>query len=57
VNSDPESLLRFGLPIDNAEVREIQSSVEFAKANLRTRRQAFALSDLQKCAELLVRNF
>lgn len=31
VNSDPESLLRFGLPIDNQDVRNIQNSVENAK--------------------------
>ena len=34
VNSDPESLLRYGLPITNKEVREIQTSVEQTKANL-----------------------
>ena len=56
VNSDPESLLRYGLPINNKEVREIQTSVEQAKANLRTRRQSFAKGDLQKTAELLKKN-
>ena len=56
VNSDPESLLRYGLPINNKEVREIQTSVELAKANLRTRRQNFAKGDLQKTMELLNKN-
>ena len=56
VNSDPESLLRYGLPITNKEVREIQTSVEQTKANLRTRRQNFAKGDLQKTAELLNKN-
>ena len=56
VNSDPDSLLRYGLPIENSDVRNIQTSIEYAKANLRTRRPAFAASDLQKCSDLLNKN-
>lgn len=44
VNSDAESLLRYGLPINNKEVREIQNSVESIKSNLKTRRINFAKS-------------
>lgn len=47
VNSDPESLLRYGLPIKNdKEIREIQGSIESIKANLKTRRVLFAKNDL-----------
>jgi len=53
VNSDAESLLRYGLPIVNKEVREIQAAVESAKLNLKTRRIAFASSDVSNVRALL----
>lgn len=53
VNSDPESLLRYGLPIDNKEIRDIQAAVESAKMNLKTRRDAYAMSDVNKARSLI----
>ncbi len=46
VNSDAESLLRYGLPINCKEIREVQGSIESAKMNLRTRRVNFAKGDV-----------
>lgn len=46
VNSDPESLLRLGLPINCKEIRDIQGSIESIKANLKSRRIIFAQNDL-----------
>lgn len=46
VNSDPESLLRYGLPINDKQIREVQESVETAKINLKTRRVNFAKNDI-----------
>jgi hypothetical protein len=46
VNSDPESLLRYGLPVKNKEVRDIQGSIESIKMNLKTRRIPFAQGDV-----------
>lgn len=48
VNKDPESLLRYGLPIKNKEVRELQKSVEDIKINVQVKRKAAALDDLKK---------
>jgi hypothetical protein len=55
VNSDPESLLRYGLPINSKEMREIQDSIESIKQNLKTRRVNFAVGDLNKAKQLLAR--
>lgn len=54
VNSDAESLLRYGLPITNKEIRDIQSSIESIKMNLKTRRVGFAKSDLNSAREKLI---
>ena len=51
VNSDPESLLRYGLPIDNTEIRDIQASIENVKVNLKTRRISFARGDVSNAKE------
>lgn len=56
VNSDAESLLRYGLPIVNKEIREIQAAVESAKLNLKTRRIPFANSDVATVKTLLKNN-
>jgi len=56
VNSDPESLLRYGLPINSKEVRDIQGSVESAKSNLKTRRLNFAKGDVNNAKTQLVSN-
>jgi len=58
VNSDPASLLRYGLPLNNKdavakEIREAQGSIESAKANLRTRRPSFAVTDLNNAQRIL----
>jgi peptidylprolyl isomerase len=45
VNSDPESLLRFGLPISNPEARAVQASIEAIKQDLKLRRTQYAISD------------
>lgn len=48
VNKDPESLLRYGLPIKNKEVRDLQKSIEDIKINVSSKRKAAALDDLKK---------
>lgn len=53
VNSDPESLLRYGLPFQNKEVRDIQESIESTKLNLKTRRIQFAKSDMGNAKYIL----
>lgn len=53
VNSDADSLLRNGLPINSNEAREIQKNVENIKSNLRIRRIPFAKSDLSNVEKLL----
>ena len=55
VNSDPESLLRYGLPIDNKELREIQENIEAAKVDLKTRRIIFAKNDISNAKSLLTK--
>lgn len=57
VNSDPESLLRYGLPFNDKDIRSIQSSIENVKANLKTRRPGFALADLSNTKKLLKTNY
>lgn len=48
VNKDPESLLRYGLPINNKEVRQLQKSIESVRINIQSKRKAAALDDLKK---------
>jgi hypothetical protein len=56
VNSDPESLLRNGLPINSKELRTVQDSIESIKQNLKTRRVNFAQGDLAKAKQSLEKN-
>jgi hypothetical protein len=57
VNSDAESLLRYGLPISNdKEIRQIQSNLETCKVNLKTRRVEFAKQDVKNVRNLLEQN-
>ena len=56
VNSDPESLLRYGLPISNKEIRDIQKSIESAKVNIKTRRVVFAENDIKSAKDSLAKN-
>lgn len=53
VNSDAESLLRNGLPIQSKESREIQRSIEEIKANIKTRRISFAKGNVEDTRNLL----
>ena len=43
VNRDAESLLRFGLPFDCKEARELQDAIENVKNNLKVRELCSAL--------------
>lgn len=56
VNSDAESLLRYGLPIDSKEIREVQGSIESIKMNLKTRRLVFAQGDANNAKNKLSQN-
>ena len=56
VNSDAESLLRYGLPINNKEIRDIQKSIESSKINIKTRRVSFAKSDILNAKDILNKN-
>lgn len=53
VNKDPESLLRYGLPIDNKEVRELQKSIESIRQNVSTKRLRSALDEVKKTKTIL----
>jgi len=48
VNKDPESLLRWALPIDNKDARDLQKSVEDLKINIQSKRKIAASDDLKK---------
>jgi len=48
VNKDPESLLRYGLPINNKEVRQLQKSIEDIRQNVASKRKSAAIDDLKK---------
>ena len=57
VNSDAESLLRYGLPIPNdKEIRDVQANLEQCKMNLKTRRVEFAKQDIKNVRTLLAQN-
>jgi hypothetical protein len=56
VNSDAESLLRYGLPIDNKEIRDAQGSIESIKINIKTRRIPFAKNDAQNAKRILTQS-
>ncbi|KAL7519481.1 hypothetical protein ACHAWX_004236 [Stephanocyclus meneghinianus] len=53
VNKDPESLLRYGLPIDNKEVRELQKYIESIRLNVSSKRKTAALDDLKKARSIV----
>lgn len=53
VNKDPESLLRYGLPINNKEVRQLQKSIEDIRINIQSKRKAAALDDLKKARGII----
>eukprot|EP00804_Cyclotella_cryptica_P000888 CCRYP_001116-RA/>CCRYP_001116-RA protein AED:0.17 eAED:0.17 QI:0/0.66/0.5/1/1/0.75/4/189/364 len=53
VNKDPESLLRYGLPINNKEVRELQKNIESIRLNVSSKRKTSALDDLKKARSIV----
>lgn len=54
VNKDPESLLRFGLPIKNdKEVRKLQVALEAIKQDVGSKRKAAALDGVKKSKGIL----
>ena len=54
VNKDPESLLRYGLPIPNDKpVRELQSAIEEIKINIASKRKLAALDNIKKTRQIL----
>lgn len=53
VNKDPESLLRYGLPIKNKEVRDLQKSIEDIRINISSKRKTAALDDLKKARGII----
>lgn len=53
VNKDPESLLRYGLPIDNKEVRQLQPIIEEIRQDISTKRKAAALDGARKAKGFL----
>lgn len=48
VNKDPESLLRYGLPIKNKDVRILQKHIEDVRINIASKRKSAALDDVKK---------
>lgn len=56
VNSDAESLLRYGLPIDNKDIRAVQEAVDSMKMDLKTRLIDFAKQDVLKAQNILNKN-
>jgi len=47
VNKDPESLLRYGLPINNKEARKLQATIEEIKTNIGSKRKAAAIDGVK----------
>ena len=53
VNKDPESLLRYGLPIDNKEVRQLQPVIEEIRQDIGTKRKSAALDGVKKARTVM----
>lgn len=53
VNKDPESLLRYGLPLKSKEVRKVQVDIETIKYDLGSRRKAAAADGVKTVRRLL----
>lgn len=53
VNKDPESLLRYGLPINSKEVRKLQVEIEAIKQDVGTKRKTAALDHVKTAKRLL----
>ena len=50
---DPEALLRYALPIDNQEIRNLQFSIEDISTQLRTKRWGVLTKDVKSAAAIL----
>jgi len=48
VNKDAESLLRYGLPINNKEVRQLQTTIETLQTDLQSKRKLAAMDGVKK---------
>mmetsp|Transcript_27618 Transcript_27618/g.33564 ORF Transcript_27618/g.33564 Transcript_27618/m.33564 type:complete len:457 (+) Transcript_27618:165-1535(+) len=53
VNKDPESLLRYGLPINNKEVRQLQATIETIKQDLASKRKSAALDGVKASRNII----
>jgi len=53
VNKDPESLLRYGLPINNKEVRKLQRVVEAIRYDIASKRKSAALDGVKQTKTIL----
>merc|ERR1712232_538940 len=53
VNKDPESLLRYGLPIKNKEVRTLQKNIEEIRNDIASKRKSAALDDAKKAKGII----
>lgn len=53
MNKDAESLLRYGLPINSKEARELQEAVEGVKENIRGKRLNEGKKDVQRAKSIL----
>mmetsp|Transcript_31710 Transcript_31710/g.63476 ORF Transcript_31710/g.63476 Transcript_31710/m.63476 type:complete len:466 (+) Transcript_31710:55-1452(+) len=53
VNKDPDSLLRYGLPIMNKEVRELQKNIELIRQDVASKRKTSALDDIKKVKAII----
>jgi cyclophilin family peptidyl-prolyl cis-trans isomerase len=53
VNKDAESLLRYGLPIKNKEVRSLQETIETIRLDIASKRKAAAIDGVKKSKSLL----
>lgn len=52
VNKDAESLLRYGLPIDSRETRDLQKAIELIKDDITSKRLSAASSDVNQASRL-----
>lgn len=53
VNKDPESLLRYGLPINNKEVRKLQRVIESIRQDIASKRKSAAVDGVKQTRTML----
>lgn len=53
VNKDAESLLRYGLPINNPEVRKLQAQLELAKTDLKVKRIGSTIGEMKESKKII----